>query len=153
MSSEKKLPDNKDLFLDDISKLFRNAKPDPGDISESVDDIVLGHIKGKSREIRRKRNVVQFFPRWKQAAAAGIAVLVCAASINIFFRLDSSGSNALDIDGNGRINIIDAYLLDRRLMGGEDLPEKLDLNGDGYINDADIKIVADTSVALEKRDV
>ena len=35
--------------LDKISKLFIKARPDTGDIPESVDNIVLGHIKEKSR--------------------------------------------------------------------------------------------------------
>lgn len=138
--------------LNNISKLFSDAKPDPDEISESVDDIVLGHIKEKSREIRRARKVVPLYPRWKQVAVAAMAVLVCAASFNLFFRSDMSERNVLDIDGNGRINIVDAYLMDRRLMSGDVMPKNLDLNGDGHINKVDIMTIVNASVSLEKSD-
>jgi hypothetical protein len=138
--------------FNNIPKLFSNAKPDPNEISEIVDNTILGHIKEKSREIRRARKVVQLFPRWKQVAVAGMAALICLVSVSHFFRSDISENSALDIDGNGRINIIDAYLMDRRLTSGSAMPKNLDLNRDGYINNADLRIIVDTSVSLEKRD-
>ena len=56
---------------------------------------------------------------------------------------------AEDIDGNGSVNIIDAYIMDRRLMSGVAMPKKLDLNGDGNINREDINSIIKTSVSLE----
>jgi hypothetical protein len=60
---------------------------------------------------------------------------------------------AEDIDGNGRLNIIDAYIMDRRLMSGAALPEKFDLNGDGKINRDDVNSIMKTVVSLGRGDV
>ena len=57
--------------------------------------------------------------------------------------------SAKDIDGNGRVNIIDAYIMDRRIMSGVSIPKNMDLNGDGYINKEDIKVIVKTAVSLE----
>ena len=210
--------------LDNISELFSSARPESEKISGSVDDIVLGHIKQKSREIRREHKVVRLFPRYRWAAAAVMGVLVCVVSYNIFYknekplnnsfkydkkpalvesskeangritpavnneqavkpRLVSVGSmqekpaikrviveapdkivseekqkpipagSAKDIDGNGRVDIIDAYLMNRRLMSGVTMPKKLDLNGDGNINREDVTSIVKTAVALGRGEV
>ena len=210
--------------LDQISKFISNAKPDPGEIPESVDNVVLGHIKEKSREIRREQKVVWLFPSYKWAAAAVMGVLVCVISFNLVFKMNKPADNssnvnttsmlvkssedvnekagvisnraqpvkaelasteslkekpgmkmvraeanfkntvneklkqvparvAEDIDGNGRVNIIDAYLMNRRLRSGVAMPKKLDLNGDGRIDHEDIKAIVKTAVSLRRGDV
>lgn len=219
---EESILPGKDRGLDDlaqISDLFSSTRPDPGEISGAADDIVLSHIKEKSREIRRERKVIRLFPRHKWAAAAVMGVLVCIFSYNLFFKMDkpagtitpvpakasysinekknaivtkaqplktalvtsdtaagksglkeigakkpvnnNSGDSAEnlsmqaagDIDGNGRINIIDAYIMDRKLISGNDMPKKLDLNGDGSINREDIDTIVKISVSLGRGDV
>lgn len=252
MADEKKISNNKNLFLaeldacrtgeeqdasriseedlrvikhlDQISKFISNAKPDPGEIPESVDNVVLGHIKEKSRKIRREQKVIWLSPSYKWAAAAVMGVLVCVVSFNLVYKMNKSADNssnnnttsmlvklpkdvnekagvignrakpvkaelasteslkekpgmkmvraeanfkntvneklkqvpamaAEDIDGNGRVNIIDAYLMNRRLMSGVAMPKKLDLNGDGRIDHEDIKAIVKTSVSLRRGDV
>lgn len=138
--------------LKNILKLFSDAKPDPGEIPDSVNEIILGHIKEKSCEIRRARKFIPLYPRWKQVAVAAMALLVCTASFHIFFNSNEPENNVLDIDGNGRINIVDAYLMDRRLMSGVVTTPKMDLNGDGHINKADIMTIVNASVSLKKSD-
>lgn len=221
--------------LDDLSGLFKGARPGPGEIPESVDNIIFGHIRQKSREIRRKRKIFHLFPGYKWAAAAAVGMLVCMISINQVYKTKNrniaplhikkravsedplnekddfirktgqngqdtlkladnySGylrtekqekrysennlkpayaampekyhkisrdkavsdntagpqKNPRDIDGNGRINIIDAYIMDRRLMSGTSVPEKLDFNGDGNIDHEDINDIVKTAVSLE----
>jgi len=197
MSDKKKISDNEDMFLaeldagrtgeepdasefseedlqgikylDQISKFISNAKPEPGEIPESVDNVVLGHIKEKSREIRREQKVVWLFPRHKWAAAAVMGVLVCVVSFNLVFKMNKSADNSSkdntismlaegskgvkDIDGNGRVNIIDAYIMDRRLMTGAAMSKKLDLNGDGRIDNKDINTIVKTAVSLGRGEV
>ncbi|MGD9159826.1 MAG: dockerin type I domain-containing protein, partial [Desulfobacteraceae bacterium] len=162
--------------LEQISGLFSGARPDPGEIPDSVDNLVLGHIRQKSRKIRREKKVVRLFPRYRWAAAAVMGILVFMVSYGInktdipenvtinngnenirTESADNADSNKIrealyhnsrehklvkddskDVDGNGRINIIDAYLMDRRLMSGVAMPKKMDLNGDGNIDREDI---------------
>lgn len=147
-----------------IEELFRRARPDSRVIHESADNVVLEHIKARGREIRRARKIVRIFPRRKWAMAAAMGVLVCAVSLSIFFRSKMSENAALkesaaithaslseDVDGNGRVDIIDAYIMHRKLALNVPVPDDLDLNGDGKTDQADMKIIAHRSVSLERR--
>ncbi len=60
---------------------------------------------------------------------------------------------AKDIDGNGRVDIIDAYIMDRRLMSGVNVSKKLDLNGDGNVNREDVNSIVKTAVSLGRGEV
>jgi hypothetical protein len=154
--------------LAQISELFSDLKPDKDDIPESVDHVVLSHIRQKSREIRRERKVVLLFPRYKWAAAAIMGVLVSVISFNHYIEVDKLAYKlfkdnttqmfeenvntipaqiAKDIDGNGRVDIIDAYIMDRRLMSGVAMPKEMDLNGDGNIDHEDINSILKTAVS------
>ncbi|GEM_PF-5309424 len=218
-------PDND--MMDDLGKiagLFKAARPDPAEIPESVDNVVIGHIREKSRESRRDRKVVHLFPRYKWAAAAVMGVLVCVVSINLLYEKDKTAEKILskhittvpavlsekkdgkeyfavnnnqptgikpavgalkhdkpglkmvsteihvnnsikenlesisapsvkDIDGNGRIDIIDAYLLNKSLVNGTATSKQLDMNRDGLINNEDIDDVAYTAVSLKRSEV
>lgn len=207
--------------LENIAGMFKVSRPDPDQIPESVDNFILGHIKEKSKEIRRDRKVVHLFPRYKWAAAAVMGVLVCVVSFNLFYEKNkpaeiilskhissvpaglSKGKNekdyfavnnnqpaglkpaiddlkqdkpglkkvsaetyvnnftkqklesmpaqsSKDIDGNGRIDIIDAYLMNRRLVSGDSISDKLDFNRDGLINNEDISTIANAAVSLQR---
>ena len=152
--------------LDRISGLFSKARPDPDDIPGSVDNFILAHIKDKSSEIRREQKVIWLFPRCKWAAAAVMGVLVWMVSFNLVYKKERPAEKFLnedisnispglskDIDGNGRVDIIDAYLMDRRLISGVSMPKKLDLNGDGDINREDVKTIVKTAVSLGRGEV
>ncbi len=178
--------------LEKISEIFAWAKPDAGEIPESVDQNVLSLIKDKSREIKRSRKVVRIYPGFKWAAAAAMGIIVCLISytqlhdshdspapeknmkvlqaeydkpkkktllsenktIPVYSGSDKSVHESPDdVDGNGRVNIIDAYIMDRRLMSGVSMPKKLDLNGDGKVNSEDINTIVKTSVSLGKGEV
>ncbi len=149
-----------------IEELFRRARPDSCEIRESADNAVLEHIKVRSREIRRARKIVRIFPRREWAAVAVMGVLVCAVSLSIFFRPESPDDTASkdnlpasysmvskDIDGNGRVDIIDAYIMHRKLASGSSIPQNLDLNGDGKTDQADMKAIVNSAVSLESRGV
>lgn len=126
MSDEKKIPDNEDLILAEleacrrgeehdaskinpetsqaiedlnrISNLFSETKPDASEIPESVDNLVLGHIKQKSRDIRREQKVIRIFPRYKWAAAAVMGVLVCMISYKQINKIDNPENISINDD-------------------------------------------------------
>jgi hypothetical protein len=58
-----------------------------------------------------------------------------------------------DIDGNGTIDIIDAYLLNKSVKNGAAISKQLDLNKDGLINNEDIDDIAYAAVSLKRREV
>lgn len=160
--------------VEQISKLFRDVKPNRSDILESIDHVVLSHIRQKSREIRRERKLVPLFSRYKWAAAGVMTVLVSVASFHLVLKMEKPTEDFLkdnatqileektkiipaqiakDIDGNGRVNIIDAYIMDRRLMSGVAMPKKMDLNGDGNIDHEDINTIVKTAVSSGRGEV
>ena len=93
--------------------------------------------------------------------------IVFVVSFNLFFKKDEPADDlfednsarmlekkaktitaqiAEDIDGNGRVDIIDAYIMDRKLMSGVTMPKDMDFNGDGNIDHEDIKTIVKTAV-------
>jgi hypothetical protein len=53
-----------------------------------------------------------------------------------------------DLDGNGRVDILDAFALARRLQGNE-RGQGLDANGDGVADEQDVQLLAALAVKLE----
>lgn len=53
-----------------------------------------------------------------------------------------------DIDGNGQINILDAFALARTMNAGHLDGLRWDQNDDGHLNQADVNLVALTAVTL-----
>ena len=55
-----------------------------------------------------------------------------------------------DIDGNGRVNILDALALARSIKANRVTDKPWDFNGDGVINRQDVDAVAQSAVRLNK---
>jgi hypothetical protein len=62
---------------------------------------------------------------------------------------DTAGTtHTMDIDRSGRVDIVDAYLMSRRLGSRERVPEGWDFDRDGAVGEADVKAVAMQAVVL-----
>ena len=57
---------------------------------------------------------------------------------------------SVDIDGNGRVDILDAFKLARDIESAEKAEMKWDINGDGFVNRSDVDFVAFAAVRLDK---
>lgn len=57
---------------------------------------------------------------------------------------------SVDIDGNGRVDILDAFALARRIRSGAALREEWDFNGDGRVDRGDADVVALAAVRLDR---
>ena len=55
-----------------------------------------------------------------------------------------------DIDGNGRVDILDAFRLARSIEARGPVDRKWDLNGDGRVDQADVDLVACAAVRLDQ---
>ncbi|MGQ9589647.1 MAG: hypothetical protein ACUVYA_05050, partial [Planctomycetota bacterium] len=55
-----------------------------------------------------------------------------------------------DVDGDGRVNIADAYLLAVRVRRGGEVEPHWDKNGDGVVDEDDVDLVARESVSLAR---
>jgi len=56
-------------------------------------------------------------------------------------------SVARDLDGNGRVDILDAFAIAREIQSGRNQPE-FDINGDGRLTQADVNEIAQRAVTL-----
>ncbi len=85
-------------------------------------------------------------PRYGMWAAILIVAVVVWIGRLTWFGPEAS---AKDIDGNGRVDILDAFVLAKRLEGGEAPPETWDFTGEGQINVDDANAIAREVVALD----
>lgn len=56
-----------------------------------------------------------------------------------------------DLDGDGRVDVLDAFLLARALDGQTALPQRGDVTGDGAVDRRDVDAIARLAVALPPR--
>jgi hypothetical protein len=56
-----------------------------------------------------------------------------------------------DLNRDGKVDILDAFMLAKKLQGAPVSDRTLDLNGDGVVDHRDVEIIATHAVSLEKR--
>lgn len=111
-------------------------------VPQSVDEAVLARARKRFAEVRRRR--ARFRTAWWTAAAASIA-FIAVAGLSL---IERTRYERADIDRNGRIDILDAFTLARRVQQGAATGP--DMNGDGVVNRVDVDMVAAEAVKLKK---
>jgi hypothetical protein len=56
-----------------------------------------------------------------------------------------------DLNGDGKVDILDAFMLAKKLQGAPSSDSRFDVNGDGVIDRRDVETIAAHAVSLEKR--
>ncbi len=56
-----------------------------------------------------------------------------------------------DVDGDGQVNILDAFLVARAVESGESLDPAWDMTGDGSVSMTDVDLIANAAVSLSRR--
>lgn len=92
---------------------------------------------------------------WVRSLAFATACLVLCAAAYWLTRpsslLNLSPAYAReDLNRDGRVDILDAFLLARQLQSGDNPRPSLDLNGDGVVDHRDAESIAAQAVKLEK---
>lgn len=105
-----------------------------------------------------KRQVVRF-RRWPAWAAAAAALLLLCGTWWLTTRqtktphVDIESALTGDIDGNGAVDIVDAYLMARRLKTNRDIPRDWDFNADGNVDSKDVEMIVRKAVAVKQEDI
>lgn len=138
-------------LIDHLHMLYATETPVP----PAVDEAVLAHARRQIIARRPKRIL-----RWAVPPAAAAAVLMWVV-FNPFATPDVEVSplaergrrqvaDRRDIDGNGRVDILDALALARSIKDNRVTDQPWDFNGDGAINRQDVDAVAQSAVRLNK---
>jgi hypothetical protein len=138
-------------FRKDMRALFEP----PGEVPQQVDRTIMEQAR---RRLARPRRLI--IPvRWAAAAAAAAVIVLGtilyhgSAPLNdqssIIYHQSVAAGRA-DIDGNGRVDILDAFRLARDIESRGQAETKWDLNGDGAVDRKDVDIVAFAAVHLDK---
>lgn len=121
-------------------------------VPPSVDETVLMAAHRNLTAHSRTR-----FPwfRWKLWAAATAIVLAAAVLTRLAINRpaplpDQSAFIPGDLNHDGQIDILDAFALSKQLKFGPPPDGRLDLNGDGVVDERDVATIAARAVKLEK---
>lgn len=148
--SESDLPQ---ALADDLAGLF----PPPGSVPGEVDRAILSdarrHLVGRGRS----RLIFRLAPL--TAAAAAIALVFWAVSQRtptpsdqqpVAQRAAVQTRLTEDIDANGRVDILDAFVLAKRVEGRGSLESRWDFTGDRIVDGRDVDHVALAAVSIDK---
>ncbi len=155
------IPTDSDLqappaFARDLKALYT---PPPA-IRPTTDEAILARARRQSVGRRRSRLLL----RWALPPAAAAAMLMWVVfnpsgtpDMDDSPHFESSGTLAArqpadhrDIDGNGRVDILDALALARSIKDNRVAEQPWDFNGDDAIDRKDVDTVAQSAVSLNK---
>jgi len=153
-------------LLEDFNALFKPQFSVPPELDRAIIDQANRHLVQR----HWRHRVFRHISLWRIAAAA--AVIIFAFSLNLTEKPGPSTSRtvlvkaqAVDIDRNGRVDILDAFKLARHIESAESTKTHLspvssrgqalqkqawDINGDGLVNRNDVDSVALAAVRLDK---
>jgi hypothetical protein len=136
----------------DLKALFGPQAGVPPEVDRAVMDRANKHLvplqSGKGRRLRI---------HWGWRIAATAAVIILAFSLELTKQpepttdsLTLSKTQPVDIDRNGRVDILDAFKLARHIETDGRTEKEWDFNGDGLIDRSDVDMVALAAVRLDK---
>jgi hypothetical protein len=128
-------------FAEALRRLDEAPIETPADVDEAIHTSIAAHFASHRRKSKR----------WFFAAGGALA-----AVLGISVVLRSSWNTAPvpqvqiagDLDANGRVNILDAYLLARELNRGGSAVASADVSGDGRVDAADVQAIASVAVSI-----
>jgi anti-sigma-K factor RskA len=130
-------------FSEDLNTLLKPQFSVPPELDRAIMD------RADRRLVQRhwRHRIFHHISLWRIAAAA--AVIIFAFSLNLTQKHGPSTSRAVDIDRNGRVDILDAFKLARHIESAENTDKSLspvlgtgqalrkqgwDINGDGLVD-------------------
>jgi hypothetical protein len=141
-------PEPPERLAEDLRTLYRPPTAVPPELDEKI-------LAGARRRLAQRRRPRAAW-RWSAAAAAAAVLLVSV------WILDPLGLRRLpaplvvrstitmreDADRDGRVDILDAFLVARRLESGEGVERSWDVTGDGAVDQTDVDAIALAAVRL-----
>ena len=131
-------------FVHAITTLHNRRVVVPPEVDAAIFERACQHLQS----IAAERRVIRLRP-WLAAAAAVILALIVAG---VWFQKRSAPPTFVreDLDHNGRVDILDAFALARKVQQGT-VSTEFDMNGDGIVDSRDIDAIAGQAVKLERK--
>ena len=134
-------------LAEDLAELYRP----PIEVPREVDDGILFAARRRFGDTRRSH--------WWGAIGTAAAIVFVVFLVQHALRPPAPTAgppegeqllvmNHRDVDGSGRVDILDAFALARQLKSGGAGGEHWDVNGDGRVDRADVDAIAMTAVRL-----
>lgn len=139
----------------DLVQLTSRPTPDTAEIDAIVADAARQALRATDERWFVGRRVA----KWSAAAAAVLLIVAVVSIAQLVNKPPTPSSDqpgaiasgaAGDLDHNGRIDILDAFLLARSLEAGRTMIAA-DVNGDGVVDHRDVDALAALAVALPER--
>jgi hypothetical protein len=130
--------------------LRRMHEPGPA-VPAEIDEAILAEARRSFAARRRRWAVIQ------RIGAGLAAAAVLAIAIRVFHPGSTSTSparspqrsqlaQAADVNHDGRVDILDAYVVARHIARHEPLDSAWDVNGDGVVDQRDVDLIAHMAV-------
>ena len=126
-----------------------------GEVDQRILAEARAHLRGAARPRPSPRRSVRWWlPRVAVAACLVIAVGILSREMGMPSRIMNAGEPGAavaaegDVDGDGVVDIVDAYVLSKR---ARDLAGRFDLNEDGAVDLRDAELLAMRVVELNRR--
>ena len=126
-------------FIDDVRALYGTRVAVPPHVDEA--------LLARARQGFARRRRLTTALRW---GAAGVAAAAIVLAVVIWPGLRSGALSREDIDGNGRVNIVDALVLAQGIETPDAVKKEWDVNGDGRVDRVDVDTVAMAAVSLKR---
>ena len=144
--------DAPERLIDDLSALYGAHVSTPPHIDAAMQALV----QQKFTLNRRRRMAVRLAGVSAAAAAVALVVLLSPPA-DMPETAPLAGTSAIstaapreDVDGNSRVDILDAFALARLIQGPADVSGEWDISGDGRVDRADVDLIAAAAVRLER---
>ena len=131
-----------------LIEALRQASSERIFIPPAIDRTIL---KAAEKQLNRSGRVRALRVWWWPRLTAVSAVVVAFALVTSQWQRVAKGRFALeDVNHDGQIDILDAFALARQVKQGKPADKRLDLNGDGVIDERDVATIAAHAVKLER---
>lgn len=135
-----------------LEAAFRRLPSERIFIPPTLDEAVLGEARRRlAGPVKRRFDWSGFRLRLPAAAAIiFLGLLVCLLT-GIFSKEPRQALFVQeDLNHDGKVDILDAFALARTLKSGGSLDRRLDINGDGVVDERDVATIAAQAVRLQK---
>jgi hypothetical protein len=129
-----------DALRNDLASLY----PHSSSVPPHVDSMILSAARIRLARRRRMFRIV----RWSSAVAAA-AIVVFVLRVNLVHAPSAPQlAQTDDINHDGRVDILDAYVVARAIAHHQALPAAWDVNGDGVVDQKDVDLIANSAVHI-----